>query len=96
MAKNQTGQDVNIFSEKYNYLLDLYNSEQDKVKFLQNEYMNLLNGLSNYVNNGEEIIIKLGKMWDLNPILKTNFEMAEPEFPEIEPINESDLFTENS
>ena len=35
-------------------------------------------------------------MWDLNPILKTNFEMAEPEFPEIEPINESDLFTENS
>ena len=96
MAKNQTGQDINIFSEKYNYLLDLYNSEQDKVKFLQNEYMNLLNGLSNYVNNGEEIIIKLGKMWDLNPILKTNFEMAEPEFPEIEPINESDLFTENS
>ena len=96
MAKNQTGQDVNIFSEKYNYLLDLYNAEQDKVKFLQNEYMNLLNGLSNYVNNGEEIIIKLGKMWDLNPILKTNFEMAEPEFPEIEPINESDLFTENS
>ena len=96
MAKNQTGQDINIFSEKYNYLLDLYNSEQDKVKFLQNEYMNLLNRLSNYVNNGEEIIIKLGKMWDLNPILKTNFEMAEPEFPEIEPINESDLFTENS
>jgi len=96
MVKNQRGQDVNIFSEKYKYLLDLYNAEQDKVKFLQNEYINLLNGLSNYVSNGEEIKVKLEKWWDLNPILKTNFEMAEPDFPEIEPINEINLFTENS
>ena len=96
MVKNQRGQDVNIFSEKYKYLLDLYNAEQEKVKFLQNEYMNLLNGLSNYVNNGEEIKVKLEKWWDLNPVLKTNFEMAEPDFPEIEPINENNLFTENS
>ncbi len=96
MAKNQKGQDVNIFAEKYKYLLDLFNSEQEKVKFLQNEYVNLLSGLSNYVNNGNEIIIELKKMWNLNPIIKTNFEIAEPEFPEIDPINETDLLTENS
>ena len=96
MAKNQKGQDVNIFAEKYKYLLDLFNSEQEKVKFLQNEYMSLLNGLSNYVNNGDEIIVELKKMWNLNPIIKTNFEIAEPEFPDIDPINETDLLTEKS
>ena len=96
MAKNQKGQDVNVFAEKYKYLLDLFNSEQEKVKFLQNEYMKLLSGLSNYVNNGDEIIIELKKMWNLNPIIKTNFEIAEPEFPEIDPINETDLLTEKS
>ena len=96
LAKNQKGQDVNIFAEKYKYLLDLFNSEQDKVKFLQNEYMSLLNGLSNYVNNGEEIIVKLGKMWNIKPVINSNFEVAEPDFPEIEPINESDLLTEKS
>ena len=96
MAKNQKGQDVNIFAEKYKYLLDLFNSEQEKVKILQNEYVTLLNGLSNYVNNGDEIIIELKKMWNLNPIIKTNFEIAEPEFPEIDPINETDLLSEKS
>ena len=40
MIKNQRGQDVNIFSAKYKYLLDLYNAEQNNVKFLQNEYNN--------------------------------------------------------
>ena len=96
IAKNQKGQDVNIFAEKYKYLLDLYNSEQEKVKFLQKEYMNLINGLSNYVNNGEEIKVELKKMWNLNPIIKTNFEIADPEFPDIDPINETDLLTEKS
>ena len=90
------GKDVNIFAEKYKYLLNLFNSEQEKVKFWQNEYMNLLNGLSNYVKNGQEIIIELKKMWNLNPIIKTNFEIAEPEFPDIDPINETDLLTEKS
>ena len=96
IAKNQKGQDINIFAEKYKYLLDLYNSEQEKVKFLQKEYMNLINGLSNYVNNGEEIKIELKKMWNLNPIIATNFEIADPEFPDIDPINETDLLTEKS
>ena len=96
IAKNQNGQDVNIFAEKYKYLLNLFNAEQEKVKFWQNEYMNLLNELSNYIKNGKEIIIELKKMWNLNPIIKTNFEIAEPEFPDIDPINETDLLTEKS
>ena len=96
MAKNQKGQDVNVFAEKYKYLLDLFNSEQKKVKFLQNEYMNLLSGLSNYVNNGEEIVVELKKMWNCNPVVKTNFEIVDPEFPDIDPINETDLLTEKS
>ena len=96
MLKNQKGQDVNVFAEKYKYLLDLFNSEQKKVKFLQKEYMNLLSGLSNYVNNGEEIVVELKKMWNFNPVVKTNFEIVDPEFPDIDPINETDLLTEKS
>ena len=96
LAKNQKGQEVNVFAEKYKYLLDLFKSEQEKVKILQNEYVNLLNGLSNYVNNGEQIILDLKKMWNLNPVIKTNFEFAELEFPDIDPINETDLLTEKS
>ena len=34
MAKHQKGQDVNVFAEKYKYLLDLFNSEQEKVKLV--------------------------------------------------------------
>ena len=96
LAKNQKGQEVNVFAEKYKYLLDLFKSEQEKVKILQNEYVNLLNGLSNYVNNGEQIVLDLKKMWNLNPVIKTNFEFAELEFPDIDPINETDLLTEKS
>ena len=96
MAKNQKGQDVNVFAEKYKYLLNLFNSEQKKVKFLQNEYINLLSGLSNYVNNGEEIVVELKKMWNFNPVVETNFEITDPEFPDIDPINETDLLTEKS
>ena len=96
LAKNQKGQEVNVFAEKYKYLLDLLNSEQEKVKTMQNEYVNLLHGLSNYVNNGEQIVVDLKKMWNLNPVIKTNFEIADPEFPDIDPINETDLLTEKS
>ena len=89
-------QETRIFQEKYDYILSLYNAEQDKVNVLQNEYMNIVEGLIDYIYNGNKISIELGKMWNIKSKKETNFELIEPDSSDMGHLSESDLLSTGS
>ena len=89
-------QETRIFQEKYNYILSLYNAEQDKVNLLQNEYINIIEGLINYIDKGNKIYIELGKMWNIKPKKETSFELIEPDSSDMGHLSESDLLSSES
>ena len=93
---NYFPQEIKVFQEKYEYILSLLNAEQDKVNLLQNEYIEIIEGLIDYINNGNKIYIELSKMWNIKPKNKTNFELIEPDPSEMGYLSESDLLSNGS
>ena len=89
-------QEGKAFQEKYEYVQTLLNAEQDKVNLLQNEYMEIIEELIDYINNGNKIYIELGKMWNIKPKKETNFELIEPDPSELGYLSESDLLSTGS
>ena len=85
--------DFESFNEKYEYLLDLYHAEQQKVIILQEEYIKLVQKLTSYIFNGEEILIEIGKMWNMTPKIKTDFNLEEFASTEMGKLNDSDLLS---
>mgnify|MGYP006873029993 CR=1 FL=1 len=96
ILSNYDPRETRIFQEKYDYIQCLYNAEQDKVYLLQNEYMNMVEGLVDYIYNGNKILIELGKMWNIKPKNDNNFVLVEPDPSEMGPLNESDLLSTGS
>ena len=96
LISNYLPQETRIFQEKYDYLINLFNAEQDKVNLLQNEYMNVIEGLMDYIYNGNKITIELGKMWNIKPKKESNFELIEPDSSEMGHLSESDLLSTGS
>ena len=96
LLSNYFPQETRVFQEKYDYVLSLYNAEQDKVNLLQNEYINIIEGLINYIDKGNKIYIELGKMWNIKPKKETNFELSEPDSSEMGHLSESDLLASES
>ena len=89
-------QETKVFQEKYEYIQSLLYAEQDKVNLLQNEYMEIIEQLIDYINNGNKIYIELGKMWNIKPKKDTNFELIEPDSSEMGYLSESDLLSNGS
>ena len=96
ILSNYYPQETRIFQEKYDYILSLYNAEQDKVYLLQNEYINMIEGLVDYIYNGNEILIELGKMWNIKPKKESNFVLLEPDPSEMGHLSERDLLSTGS
>jgi hypothetical protein len=96
ILSNYYPQETRIFQEKYDYILSLYNAEQDKVNLLQNEYMKMVEGLVDYIYNGNEILIELGKMWNIKPKKESNFVLFEPDPSEMGHLSERDLLSTGS
>ena len=96
ILSNYYPQETRIFQEKYDYILSLYNAEQDKVNILQNEYMNMVEGLVDYIYNGNEILVELGKMWNIKPKKESNFELFEPDSSDMGHLSERDLLSTGS
>ena len=87
--------EMRFFEEKYEYIYSLYTEEQDKVELLKSEYINIVQGLIDYIHNGDKIKIQLGKMWNIKA-KKQNFELTDPDSVELSHINESDLLSSSS
>ena len=66
LKEHKTIQEVNIFKEKYQYLLNLLKKESERVSILQGEYIRMLSNLSKYIVNGEKILVDLGTMWNIS------------------------------
>ena len=96
ILNNYFPQETRIFQEKYDYILSLYNEEQNKVNVLQSEFLNMIDGLIDYIENGNKIYIELGKMWNIKPKKETNFELVEPESDDMGHLSESDLLSNGS
>ena len=96
LINNYLPEETRIFQEKYDYLTNLFNAEQDKVSLLQNEYMNVIEGLMDYIYNGNKISIELGKMWNIKSKKESNFELIEPDSSEMGHLSESDLLSAGS
>ena len=93
---NYFPQQTRIVQEKYDYILSLYNAEQNKVNLLQNEFLNMIEGLIDYIENGNKIYIELCKMWNITPKKETNFEFIEPDSSDMGYLSESDLLSNGS
>ena len=87
--------EMRFFEEKYEYIYSLYTEEQDKVELLKSEYINIVQGLIDYIHNGDKIKIQLGKMWNIKA-KKQNFDLSDPDSVELSHINDSDLLSSGS
>ena len=96
ILNNYFPQEMRIFQEKYDYILSLLNAEQDKVNLLQKEYIEMLEGLIEYIDNGNKIYVELGKFWNIKPKNETNFIFIEPDPSELGHLSESDLLSAGS
>ena len=87
-----------VSNEKYRYLLNLYSNEQDQLKQLKNDYLHLIQDLSNYVENGTKISLDINKIsfnTNKRSTNELNFE-EEPDSIELGRINENDLLTDKN
>ena len=87
-----------VSNEKYRYLLNLYSNEQDQLKQLKNDYLHLIQDLSNYVENGTKISLDINKLsfnTNKRSTNELNFE-EEPDSIELGRINENDLLTDKN
>ena len=96
ILNNYFPQETTIIQEKYDYIQNLFYAEQDKINLLQNKYMEMLEGLIDYIDNGNKIYIELGNMWNIKSKKETNFELIEPDSLELGYLNESDLLSAGS
>ena len=96
ILNNYYSQESTIIQEKYDYIQNLFYAEQDKVNLLQKKYMDMIEGLIDYIENGNKIFIELGNMWNIKPKKETNFEFIEPDSSELGYLNESDLLSAGS
>ena len=51
-----------VSNEKYIYLLNLYSNEQEQLNQIKNDYIHLIQELSNYIENGKKISIDINKI----------------------------------
>ena len=66
IKEHKSPQEINIFAEKYKFLYNLYNNEKRNCLILQKEYVDMLSRLNEYVNNGKNILIDIGNLWDVS------------------------------
>jgi len=84
--------------EKYRYLLNLFDNEQDRLKQLKSDYLHLIQDLSNYIENGTKISIDLNKL-NLYTNKKTTYEFnldEELDSKDLGKLNDNDLLTDKS
>ncbi len=88
----------NVSIEKYRYLLNLFCNEQDENKQLKNDYLHLIQDLSNYIENGTKISININKLnYNSNKRTTNEFNIEEePDSIDLGRINENDLLTDKS
>ena len=87
-----------VSNEKYRYLLNLYSNEQDQLKQLKNDYLHLIQNLSNYVENGTKISLDINKI-SFNTNKRSTNELnfdEEQDSIELGRINENDLLTDKN
>lgn len=86
-----------VSSEKYHFLLNLYSSEQDKLKQLKYDYFHLIQDLSSFIENGDKIKIDLNNLSRVNNVNNTTnngYIDEEIDSNELGRINENDLLTD--
>ena len=88
----------NVSIEKYRYLLNLFCNEQDENKQLKNDYLHLIQDLSNYIENGTKISLNINKLnYNSNKRTTNEFNIEEePDSIDLGRINENDLLTDKS
>ena len=87
-----------VSNEKYIYLLNLYSNEQDQLNQLKNDYIHLIQELSNYIENGKKISIDINKI-SFNSYKKSTNEVNYEDnldSNDLGRINENDLLTEKN
>ena len=99
--KEESNNDISsnfVSNEKYRYLLNLYSNEQDQLNQVKNDYIHLIQDLSNYIENGKKISI------DINKIIFNSYKKSLNELNyednldsnDLGRINENDLLTEKN
>ena len=89
--------------EKYKVLLNLYTNDQELIKQLKSDYLNLIQNLGNYLENGNKINLDFNKINQIylnnnnnkRTIENNNFE-DEMDSIELGRINENDLLTDKN
>ena len=96
-SNNDTSSNL-VSNEKYRYLLNLYSNEQDQLNQLKNDYIHLIQDLSNYIENGKKISIDINKI-SFNSYKKSLNELNYEDnldSNDLGRINENDLLTEKN
>ena len=87
-----------VSNEKYIYLLNLYSNEQEQLNQIKNDYIHLIQELSNYIENGKKISIDINKI-SFNSYKKSTNEVNYEDnldSNDLGRINENDLLTEKN
>ena len=92
-----------VSMEKYKVLLNLYTNDQELIKQLKSDYLNLIQNLGNYLENGNKINLDFNKINQIylnnnkrtNENNNNNFE-DEMDSIELGRINENDLLTDKN
>ncbi len=99
--KEESNNDISsnfVSNEKYRYLLNLYSNEQDQLNQVKNDYIHLIQDLSNYIENGKKISIDINKI-SFNSYKKSLNELNYEDnldSNDLGRINENDLLTEKN
>ena len=89
-----------VSNEKYKVLLNLYTNAQELIKQLKNDYLNLIQNLGNYLENGNKINLDFNKInqiyFNFNKRTENNNFEDEMDSIELGRINENDLLTDKN